>query len=233
MRLLHKQLIQSALAALLLSSTGCMTMEDIWPSFRRGERLHRPERTAQWQQPQSQQQSQQLASPPVPQQGAVAGSAGQVPMHPEVTPLFPDPSDGQVSVPVVDVPPAVPPVPAASASHVDSVLNECRAQVDQLQVRIAQLEAESDSLRSKLNSSEVAMGALGDGMRRLSGEVDYWRKEVRRLEQKAEQTHAEDMRALDELIEMLDAPKPAGSASETPSRSAEAHESAPLPGVDE
>ncbi len=229
MRLLHKQLIRSALAALLLSNTGCMTMEDIWPSFRRGERLHRPERTAHWQQP----QSQQLTSPPIPQQGTVAGSADQVPMHPEVTPLFPDPSDGQVPVPVVEVPSAVPPVPAASPSHVDSVLNECRAQVDQLQVRIAQLEAESDSLRSKLNSSEVAMGALGDGMRRLSGEVDYWRKEVRRLEQKAEQTHAEDMRALDELIEMLDAPKPPGSASETPSKAADAQETAPLPGVDE
>lgn len=225
MRSLNKKLFPSAIAALLLTCTGCMTMEDIWPSFRRGERLRRPEPMTQMHQPQM--QSQQLASPPV------VPSQVQQPMSNEVTPLFPDPTTTPGQVPVVEVPPAVPHVPVAPQPVADPALSECRAQVDQLQLRIAQLEAESGALRSKADSSEVAMVALGDSMRRLSGEVEYWRKEVRRLEQKADQTHAEDMRALDELIEMLDAPKaPATSHSTTP-EPADDHTSQTLPRVDE
>ncbi|MBL8816036.1 MAG: hypothetical protein JNL58_08395 [Planctomyces sp.] len=214
-------------------TSGCMTMEDVWPGLRRGHVLRRPNESSGWNRPTHHapaatwQDPNTNQVPPVP-----------VPVPPSDAHQAPGAGNPTQSIPHTELPVTV--TPTTPSETTDAGLQECRQQVGLLQQRLVQLETESSALKQNANLSAATMLTVEESVRRLSREVEYWRTEVRRLEEKAEKTHAEDMKALDQLIELLDSSEStAGSSSvsdEMPGHSSDGDYQdhiAPLPGVDE
>jgi len=74
----------------------------------------------------------------------------------------------------------------------------------ELQQSVAMLQAEAKANRQSTDAVVTALKIANDEMTRVSDEIKYWRGEVRRVEQDAEQQHQSDLKSLESISTMIE-----------------------------
>lgn len=86
------------------------------------------------------------------------------------------------------------------------------AQLQKLESHLQQEQMKQQALRNSLVSVNAKVGTL-------SGELQYWKQEVQRIDAEAEQQHRQDLQSLQTISELISRlPRPATAAGEETSR---------------
>ncbi len=102
-----------------------------------------------------------------------------------------------------------------------AALRECdalRQEAEAVRIRLDQLQTELERERQERESVQESLAATNARVGELSSELEFWKNEVRRIDEEAERQHEDDLASLEaiaDLVSRLPAPEPASEESDS------------------
>ncbi|MCA9050333.1 MAG: hypothetical protein KDA89_16470 [Planctomycetaceae bacterium] len=128
-------------------------------------------------------------------------------MTPQSMPLpFTEPATTQIMAPAITEPQTdiwaprhiSPPV---TQPNCEQQLQDARAEFDR---KLGDLESRFEDERRNRQSLQASLQSMNSEVGRLSGEVDYWREEIKRIDRTTAEQHRSDMASLQAISDMID-----------------------------